>query len=413
MKQLKTKLYRAIASIMVSDNMEFKSTRNMTLFSQVLSMYPSNSCIYATLAHRIISYYERNILKIEIIKEIMTEEGEDEDLIKAIDELIKSPEVTTAAEVTELCILFADYIKWSRILQKKETFLSTLDMIESDETPNRTTMTQLYNVANGIVEAYNYANITEASHSFDTSDKSSMKHIIAETLDSRSSDKVILTGVRGLNLILSPGYLGGYVYVYAALPGCYKSGILLKGHVDTLRYNSHLKNITNGKTPISVYISMENTMTQTVRRLWSLLFPNLDMTMYSVDEIADMIENELTVNGMRSVILYYGYREKSTRDLSMIIQGLNTDTSEVVAVYLDYIKRIRAGRDDAAVMNSEKTELHAIMNEIKLIAANFNIPVVTGHQMNRQAAAKVDEIARAGGYNKTDSALSRADIGSA
>lgn len=410
MKQLKTKLYRAIASIVVSDNVDFKSARNMTLFSQVLSMYPSNSCIYATVAHRVISYYERNILKIELVKEIMTEEGEDEDIIKTIDELIKSPEVTTPAEVTELCLLFADYIKWSRILQKKDSFLSTLDMIEADDTPNRTTMKQLYNVANSIVEAYNYANITEASHSFDTSDKVSMKHIIAETLDARSSDKVILTGVRGLNLILSPGYLGGYVYVYAALPGCYKSGILLKGHVDTLRYNAHLKNITKGKTPISMYISMENTMTQTIRRLWSLLFPNLDMMMYTVDEISDMIENELTANDMRSVILYYGYREKSTRDLSMIIQGLNTDTTEVVAVYLDYIKRIRAGRDDAAVMSSEKAELHAIMNELKLMAGKFNIPIVTGHQMNRQAAAKVDEIARAGGYNKTDTALGRSDI---
>ena len=413
MKQLKTSLYRAIASILVSDNMEFKSAQNTTLFSQILTMYPSNSCIYALLAHRIISYYERNIFKIDLIKEVMTEEGEDEDLVRCIDELIKSPEVTTSTEVTELCILFADYIKWSRILKKKESFLSTLDLVDADEAPNRTNMKRLYNIANDIVEAYNYANITESSHRFDTTDKITMKRIIAETLDSRSLDKIIVTGVRGLNLILSPGYLGGYLYVFEALPGCYKSGILLKGHVDTLRYNEHLKNITKEKTPISMYISMENTMTQTIRRLWSLLFPNLDMTMYTVDDICDMIDRELTVNGMRSVILYYGYREKSTQDLSMIIQGLNTDTTEVVAVYLDYIKRIRSARDDAAVKSSEKTELHAIMNELKLIAANFNIPIITGHQMNRATAAAVDEIARAGGYNKTETALSRAGTGSA
>ena len=412
MKQLKNSLYRAIASVLVSDKDEFKSARNVTLFSQVISVYPSK-CIYCLLAHRVTAFFEKNIFKIELIKDLMQEEGEDEEIINTIDELRKSPEVTTSSEVTELCIMFADYIKWSRILKKKDSFLSTLDMIDADEAPNRENMRQLYNIASDIVEAYNYANITETSHTFDTSDKDAMKYVIAETVDARSSDKVILTGVRGLNMILSPGYLGGYLYIYAALPGCYKSGILLKGHVDTLKYNAHLKNITNGKTPISMYISMENTMTQTVRRLWSLLYPSADMSMFTVDEIADMIENALTVNDMRSVILYYGYREKSTRDLQNIIQGFNTDTTEVVAVYLDYIKRIRSARDDAAVLNSEKSELHAIMNELKLIAANFNIPIISGHQMNRQAAAKVDEIARSGGYNKTDSALSRADIGSA
>lgn len=412
MKQLKNSLYRAIASILVSDNMEFRSARNIILFSQVLTIYPSKS-IYALVAHRVISFFDKNVLKIDLIKNFMEEEGEDEEIINTIDELQKKPEVTTSAEVTQLCLMFSDYIKWSRILKKKDTFLSSLDLVDPDEPPNRETMKQLYNAASDIIEAYNYANITETSHTFDTSDKDSMKYVIAETIDARSSDKVIQTGVRALNMILSPGYLGGYLYIYAALPGCYKSGILLKSHVDTLKYNAHLKNITNGKTPISMYISMENTMTQTVRRLWSLLYPSADMSMFSVDEIADMIEKALTVNDMRSVILYYGYREKSTRDLQNIIQGFNTDTTEVVAVYLDYIKRIRAGREDAAVMNSEKTELHAIMNELKLIAANFNIPIVSGHQMNRQAAAKVDEIARAGGYNKTDSALSRADIGSA
>lgn len=409
MKQLKTSLYKAIASIVVSDNIEFKTSRNITLFSQILSTYPSKS-IYALVAHRVISFFDRNVLKIDLILEFMKEEGEDEEITKTISDLRKNPSITTSAEVTELCIMFSDYIKYSRILKKKDSFLQSLDLVDEDVAPNKENMRQLYNLASDIVEAYNYANITETSHTFDTSDKEAMKYVVAETKDARSSDKVIVTGVRGLNMILSPGYLGGYLYVYAALPGCYKSGILLKGHVDTLKYNEHIKKITNGKTPISIYISMENTMTQTVRRLWSLLFPTADMSMFTVDEITDMIEHELTANNMRSLILYYGYREKSTRDLTNIIQGYNTDKTEVVAVFLDYIKRIRSARDDNTVLSSEKAELHAIMNELKLIAANFNIPIVTGHQLNRAAAAAVDEIAKNGGYNKTDAALGRANI---
>jgi hypothetical protein len=53
------------------------------------------------------------------------------------------------------------------------------------------------------------------------------------------------------------------------------------------------------------------------------------------------------------------------------------------------------------------------MNEFKLMAGQFNIPIVTGHQLNREAARAVDDVVRNGGYNKTDSALSRSQTGSA
>jgi len=154
-------------------------------------------------------------------------------------------------------------------------------------------------------------------------------------------------------------------------------------------------------------------MAQTIRRLWSLLYPTADMSILSVDEIVDMIESALSSNGMRSVILYYGYREKSTSDIANIIRSYNTDTTEVVALYFDYIKRVRPARTDAAATSSEKAELNAIMNEFKLMASQFNIPIITGHQLNREAARMVDEVVRNGGYNKTDSVLSRAQTGSA
>ena len=130
-------------------------------------------------------------------------------------------------------------------------------------------------------------------------------------------------------------------------------------------------------------------MAQTIRRLWSVLFPTADMNSYTVDEISEMIKAELEIKGMRSVILYYGYREKSTKDLEAIIRSYNTDETEVVACYLDYIKRIRPGRTDAAATASEKSELHAIMNELKNIAGELNIPIVSGHQLKRPSLSMV------------------------
>ena len=409
MKTLKNNIYKNIASILCSEKNDFKTAQNVVLFSRIISTYPSKS-IYCLVASRIISFIEKNINSISLIIEVMRDEGEDEEIITNVEFLRDNPTIKTQAEVTRLCTVLADYIKFSKILKLKNSFISTLDMIDDDDANIKADVDTLYKLSTEIVNAYNVTNIANVSHTFDTNDTEAMKNVVAETKDVRSADKVILTGIRGLNTLLSPGYLSGCLYVYAGLPGNYKSGILLKSHVDTLKFNEHLKNTTNGKTPISMYISMENTMAQTVRRLWSLLFPTADMSMFSVDEITEMINNTLTEKGMRSVILYYGYREKSTADLANIIRSYNDENNEVVAVHLDYIKRIRPGRTDAAATANEKAELNAIMNELKLICSQFNIPIVTGHQLNREAARMVDDVVKQGGFNKTDQALGRANI---
>lgn len=410
MKTLRNNIYKDIASILCSPKSELKTSQNIVLFTRAISTYPSKS-IYCLVAHRVINFIEKNILNVPLMIEIMKDEGEDEEVIENIEFLMNNPTIKTRAECTRLCQLLADYIKYSKILKIKDSFIKTLDIIDADDIIDMHQHIEALNrAALEITSAYNSANITSVSHTFDSSDPDGMKMVIADAKDARAPDKCIITGIRGLNSLLSPGYLSGCLYVYAALPGNYKSGILLKSHVDTLKYNSHIKNTTNGKTPISMYISMENTMAQTIRRLWGVLFPTADMSMYSVDEIAEMIDKELTINGMRSVILYYGYREKSTRDLETIIRSYNDDDNEVVAVFLDYIKRIRPGRTDTAATASEKSELNAIMNELKMICAEFNIPIVTGHQLNREAARMVDDIVKNGGYNKTDQALGRANI---
>jgi len=408
-KTLKPSMWKNIASILLSNHDEWKTSKNMILFARAVSTYPSKSEYYLT-CERVIHYMEQNILSVPMIIETMRNEGETDDVLEVAELLSQQPTIKTLAEVQRLCTVLADYVKYAKILKVKESFLKTLDMIDEDDANIKTTVDTLYRISNEIVTAYNSAAFTQATCSFDSDNAEEMRNGIAEAKDARSSDKTIITGIRGLNNLLSPGYLSGCLYIYAALPGCYKSGILLQSHIDTCKYNEHIKHTTNGKTPISIYISMENTMAQTIRRVWSLLFPTADLSMFTVDEAMEMINRELTTKGFRSVILYYGYREKSTADLYDIIRGYNDDNHQVVALFLDYIKRIRSARTDAAATNSEKSELHAIMNELKTIASQFDIPVVSGHQLNRAAASAVDTVVASGGYAKTSEVLGRSQI---
>lgn len=411
LKTLRNNFYKNIASVLCNPNTQLKSSQVIVLFSRAIATFPSKS-IYCITAHRVLHFIENNINNVQLMIDIMKDEGEDQEIIDTIDQLKDNPTITTQNECFQFCKVLADYVKWASVIKVKNSFINTLDIIDDDEDPTDIAehCKLVYSVAKEIVKAYESADITMTTHSFDSADPDGMKLAVADAKDARAPDKCIITGIRGLNNLLSPGYLSGCLYVYAALPGNYKSGILLKSHVDTLKYNEHIKNTTDGRTPISMYISMENTMTQTIRRLWGILFPNADMSAFTVDEIVEMMNKELESQGMRSVILYYGYREKSTKDLEAIIRSYNNDKNEVVAVYLDYIKRIRPGRTDSAATASEKSELHAIMNELKNIAAEFDIPIVTGHQLNREAARQVDDVVRNGGFNKTDQALGRSNI---
>ena len=411
MKTLKPSIYKSIASVITSDDESYRSATNIILFSRLLQLYPSKN-IWYQICHRTINYIERNIRSMSLILETMSDEGEDPEIISNIQMLRQKPTVKTPQEVSQLCVILNDYVKYAKILQTKDSFIRTLDMLEEDDCNIHDTVEGLYQMSGDIISAYNAVNVASFVNRFDSADKESMRTAIAQAKDIRSANRVIVTGIRSLNNILSPGYVGGNLYLYMGCPGCYKSGILLDGHVSTCKYNAHILNALQGKTPISMYISMENTMAQTIRRLWALLFPTADMSMFTVDEICDMINNELGSNGFRSVILYYGYREKSTIDLANIIRSFNTETTTVVAVFLDYIKRIRPGRTDIAATSSEKTELHAIMNELKAIAAQFEIPIISGHQLNRAAAQAIDAMKK-GGIGRTADAMNRGNAGSA
>lgn len=411
-KTLSAGLWKSIASVLASDNENWKTAKNLMLFARVISKYPSKSPMYSACS-RMLHFAEQNITSVPLMVETMQEEGEDPDIVRTIQTLREKPMIKTTSELLQLRSLLSDYVKYATVLKAREPFLTSVDIIDEDNTSIKESVDNTYRLAQQVVTAYEAASEQEVIRSFDTDNEEQMMNVMADAKDSRSADRTIVTGIRGLNNLLSPGYLSGCLYIYAALPGCYKSGILLTSFVDTCKYNEHIKNTTNGKRPISMYISMENTMTQTVRRLWALLFPNADLSLFTVKESVDMIKNELDSKGFRSIILYYGYREISTADLYSIIRSKNDENNIVVALYLDYIKRIRSARTDAAVMQSEKAELHAIMNELKTVASYFDIPVVSGHQLNRAAAQAIDDIRRNGGYSKASEALGRSHIGTA
>lgn len=182
----------------------------------------------------------------------------------------------------------------------------------------------------------------------------------------------------------------------------HNSLLLLKTALDMRKYNPDFQPKTPGMKPCVLYITMENSFTETIERVWNLTFDD-SITNYSEEEATEKILKELGNSSdedgpsIEIVIKYFSYREISTDDLFMIIQDLREDNLEVCALVFDYILRIRPS---VPIADNVMIELDRIMNELKALAVMKDIPIVTAHQMNRAAAAIVDNAAR---VNKGDS----------
>lgn len=108
------------------------------------------------------------------------------------------------------------------------------------------------------------------------------------------------------------------------------------------------------------------------------------------------------------VIKYYANRTIDTSDLYTIVEDLSDDGKEVIALILDYIKRIRP----AEKAKDEKEELKNVTNELKSIAQYLDIPVISAAQLNRSGASTVDSAMQS---NKEDLGrlLGRSNVGTA
>jgi hypothetical protein len=203
--------------------------------------------------NRVIAQLETGIKDIPLILEGMRNTGEDEEIINTLLDVYKNPTITTVAEVAHLIKILSDYLKYANVLKVKNAFISSMDMIDDENENNLAeSVDAVYDYASQICQAYNTANVSVSQHQFDTGQPEMMENIVAHAQDSTNITNVVITGIKSLNALLSPGYVNGALYVYAALPANYKSGILLESHIDVLRYNNHVKETLRVKTPVSI-----------------------------------------------------------------------------------------------------------------------------------------------------------------
>ena len=193
--------------------------------------------------------------------------------------------------------------------------------------------------------------------------------------------------------MIGGGFESGRVYMLLGITGIGKSVSLLNLVYQLKKYNKNYKTKDPTKTPCILMLTMENTVVETITRLFDLSTNgNLGMANYTIDEVLRKLreEGELVLNDdspIDIVIKYKANKSVDTSYLYTLVDDLEDDGYEVICLVQDHVKRIRS------IYNSPdlRIELGDIVNEFKVFAATKDIPVITNSHLNRDAARIIEE----------------------
>lgn len=253
----------------------------------------------------------------------------------------------------------------------------------------------------------------DASNAFSLLDPDFEQKVQEIVESARNPAKTLVTGISALNSMLGDGYMGGRIYTYVGLPAGFKSGVLLKSAIDIKRYNKDAPTKIPGARKTVVFVTLENTVEETIERAFNMTISDEPLKNYTPKQVIAMLRKEGTFkivgdDDIDLVIQYYPGSSIDTDFLYSIISDIEDNGGEVIALILDYIKRIRPSQH----AKDEKEALKHVTDELKNLSVHYNIPVITAHQLNRDAASTIDAGVQS---NKTDLArlVGRSNIGSA
>jgi replicative DNA helicase len=208
---------------------------------------------------------------------------------------------------------------------------------------------------------------------------------------------VLQTGIRQLNALLSPGFQSGRLYVFLGGTGRFKSGTLLNITDQMRLFNPQVVPVENGRRKTILFVTMENTIEETVERLFDMYSgPEDEFRNMTTEHVMDILrvagKYEFTEkSGISIEMRYYANLEINTGDLYTLINELSDNGKQVIALVLDYLKRIDSVRENGG---DERVRISNAISELKALAANFEIPVITAMQINREGNSIIDAAMR-------------------
>ena len=206
----------------------------------------------------------------------------------------------------------------------------------------------------------------------------------------KSEYRKLITGMQGLNQILGGGFENTRCYLFLGVAGVGKSLSLLNIAYQMKKYNKDFKPKDPTKIPCIVYLTMENTVIESIDRLFKMSTGE-DIRNFDAEEAVKMLKDTgelyLTDESPIDIIIkYQPNRSVDTGYLYTLTEDLEDEGYEVICMIQDHVKRIRSASNQQDI----RLELGDVINEMKTFAILKDIPMITVSHLNREGARVVD-----------------------
>ena len=201
----------------------------------------------------------------------------------------------------------------------------------------------------------------------------------------------LYTGMQGFNELIGGALETTRVYMLLGLAGAGKSFSLLNIAKQLKTNNKHYRPKDPTKIPVIVYLTMENTVQETVARLFEIT-TGQDMRKVDTETAIKMFkkDGEMYIaddNPIDIIVKFVPNRSVDTSYLYTLAEDLEDEGYEMICLIQDHVKRIRSIERTPDI----RIELGNVINEFKTFAMLKDCVVITNGHLNREAAKSIDD----------------------
>lgn len=320
-------------------------------------------------------------------KEAEVEKIHDEivDYAEGDDELVDEEDIEFVYNMVQ------DFIQYGFIFKESERINTlTLKLEQQDFDSLSQVCDDFYKCLSDLYNKFTNVKNTTNDNFYDfNSNDDSLNNVVEKTIkDNNKSSHKLKTSIRMKNKLLNGGYEGGRFYLYIGLPGGWKSGELLNICLDIKHFNNLKAEDFGGKEPTVLYVTQENSIRETVERIWShYMGDEDDISKYTTDEALKILKQNGFQEGANLAIKYRPSKSISTQHLKDMIDDIERNGGKVVCLVQDYMKRIRSTENNPNLYE----ELGNVSDEMCNIAKQYDIPVISATQFNRNGLKVIEE----------------------
>ncbi|MGL5711930.1 MAG: DnaB family ATPase [Paraclostridium sp.] len=310
------------------------------------------------------------------------------------EEIDKEP--ITPRELDFVMKYISKQMALAAIISNKDHIQEVIDKFDSKDysTPDEI-LADFATACTGLIKGIRDSQIERSDTTLDTSRADFKTKIKSAVTELRQKGNRLNTGIIALNQMTNGGFENKRVYTFAAPPSGGKSLLALNMALTVKEHNEGPDMVQpDGSIPTILFITHENTVTETIERLYGVLVSGDPMHSSDISDdvitetISKTIMHDPEVPGSINIHLHYmPSNQHNVRDLDLYIDKLEDEGKKVIFVIHDYIKKIRPN----VVTNETRLDIAQVVDDFKSISLLRNIPTMLLTQISRAGAGGMEE----------------------